>query len=90
MTESGAHAIDVAKSNGSWELLVAVEAGEVPADLASALDATPAARAFFDAMPASARQLHLWFVASAKRPDTRARRVAAVVSAAEAGRSAVS
>lgn len=89
MTEAGQRVIDVAKANGSWQLLESVERGEVPGDLASALDAVPAARAFFDSLPPGARRQHVWFVISARRPDTRARRVAAVVSAAAEGRRAV-
>lgn len=89
MTEAGQRVIDLAKANGSWHALDAVERREVPEDLARALDAVPEARAFFDDLPPSARQMHLWFVISAKRPDTRARRVAAVVDAASEGRRAV-
>jgi hypothetical protein len=33
--------------------------------------------------------MHVWFVVSAKRPETRARRVTAVVTAAAEGRRAV-
>ncbi len=89
MTERGLRAIEVAKANGSWEILDSVERLEVPEDLAEALDADPAARTFFDAMPPGARKQHLWFVISAKRPETRAARVAKVVSEAAAGRRAV-
>jgi uncharacterized protein YdeI (YjbR/CyaY-like superfamily) len=89
MTERGLQAIEVAKANGSWELLDAVEALEVPEDLAAALDAVPAARAFFDGLPPGSRKQHLWHVVSAKRPATRAARVAAIVAAAAEGRRAV-
>lgn len=89
MTPPGLRAIEVARRNGSWEALDAVERGEVPDDLSAALDAVPAARHFFDALPPSARRMHVWFVVSAKRPETRARRIAAVVAAAGEGRRAV-
>jgi uncharacterized protein YdeI (YjbR/CyaY-like superfamily) len=89
MTPPGYRAIEVAKSNGSWEALDAVERGEVPDDLAAALDAVPAARRFFESLPPSARRMHVWFVVSAKRLDTRARRIAAVVAAAAEGRRSV-
>jgi uncharacterized protein YdeI (YjbR/CyaY-like superfamily) len=89
MTERGLRAIEVAKANGSWELLDAVDRLEVPDDLAAALDAVPAARAFFDVMPPGLRKQHLWFVVSAKRPGTRAARIAKVVTAAAEGRRAV-
>jgi uncharacterized protein YdeI (YjbR/CyaY-like superfamily) len=89
MTERGLRAVEVAKGNGSWEILDSVERLEVPDDLAAALDAVPAARAFFDAMPAGARKQNLYFVVSAKRAQTRAARIARIVDAAAEGRRAV-
>ncbi len=89
MTERGLRAIEVAKANGSWEVLDAVERLEVPEDLAEALDAQPAARAFFDAMPPGVRKQHLWHVVSAKRPATRATRIAKIATSAAEGRRAV-
>jgi len=89
VTERGMHAIEVAKANGSWSLLDPVERLEVPDDLAAALDARPVARRFFDAMPAGVRKQHLWFVISAKRPETRAARIEKVVHANAEGRRAV-
>jgi len=89
MTERGLRAIEVAKANGSWELLDTVERLEVPDDLAAALDAVPAARSFFDGMPPGVRKQNLYFVISAKRPETRAARIAKIVTAATEGRRAV-
>jgi uncharacterized protein YdeI (YjbR/CyaY-like superfamily) len=89
MTERGLRAVEVAKGNGSWEILDSVERLEVPEDLASALDAQPAAREFFDRMPPGARKQTLYFVISAKRPETRAARIEKIVSAAAEGRRAV-
>lgn len=88
MTERGMRAIEVAKANGSWSVLDPVERLEVPDDLATALDARPVARQFFDAMPPGARKQHLWFVVSAKRPETRAARIDKVVNATADGRRA--
>ena len=89
ITERGMRVVEAAKANGSWSALDAVERLEVPDDLAAALDAVPSARAFFDAMPASALQQHLWYVISAKRSETRAARIGKVVMAAAEGRRAV-
>jgi uncharacterized protein YdeI (YjbR/CyaY-like superfamily) len=89
MTERGLRAIEVAKSNGSWEILDSVDRLEVPDDLAEALDAQPAAREFFDGMPPGARKQNLWFVISAKRPETRAARIEKIVEASAEGRRAV-
>ena len=61
---------------------------EVPADLAAALAAEPAARARFDGLSRSARLRHVLAVEGAKTAVTRQRRVAAAVAtlAEEAGR----
>lgn len=76
MTDAGRAAVDVAKRNGSWTLLDGPEALEVPADLAAALQAAGDARRNFDAFPPSARKQILAWIATAKRDETRARRVA--------------
>jgi hypothetical protein len=46
-----------------------------PADFARALDADPAARAAYDALSHSRRREHVRAVASAKKPETRRRRI---------------
>lgn len=76
MTPAGQAKIDAAKADGSWSLLDSVDNLEVPADLAAAFDAYPDARANFDAFPPSARHASLGWIATAKRPETRAKRVA--------------
>ena len=86
MTERGLRVIAAAKANGSWTSLDAVERMEVPDDLAAGLEERPPARANFDAFPPSARKQVLWYVISAKRPETRAARIARVVAAAAEGR----
>jgi hypothetical protein len=52
----------------------------VPADLAAALDAEPAARGRFDALPYSHRKEHVRAVEEAKAPETRQRRIARAVA----------
>jgi hypothetical protein len=54
----------------------------VPDDLAGALDADPAVRAAFDAMSYTHRKEWVNGVVDAKRPETRARRIAQAVAAA--------
>ncbi len=51
--------------------------------------AGPAAGAYFAGLPESPRKMALYWIASAKRPETRARRVAEVARAASEGRRAV-
>jgi hypothetical protein len=62
------------------ELDVAPREVEIPEDLAAALEAA-GVRAGFDALSPSKRKAHVTSVDGAKAADTRARRVAAVVSA---------
>jgi hypothetical protein len=52
----------------------------VPADLAAALDAEPAVRVRFDALPYSHRREHVRAVEEAKAPETRQRRIAKAVA----------
>ena len=52
---------------------------ETPPDLAAALDAEPAARATFDGFPPSCRREYVEWVVEAKRPETRAKRIAQAV-----------
>ena len=88
MAEAGLAAIEAAKADGSWTSLDAAEALIEPEELADALDANPEARRQWDAFPRSPRRALIWWVTSAKRPETRARRVATIVSEAAVGRRA--
>ena len=62
-----------------------IEDIEVPADLTDALARDDAARTAFDAMPVSHRREWVRWVEEAKRPDTRARRLARTVESLRAG-----
>jgi len=80
---AGLAAIEAAKADGSWARLDASHSLEVPRDLAAALAAYPSARGHFDAFPPSARRGILEWIDAAKRPETRARRVAETARLAE-------
>lgn len=55
-------------------------------DLAAALDASPAAGAFFDSLAQFYRRAYLrWIDATSRRPEERARRIAVVVDLLERG-----
>jgi len=86
MAEAGIRAVEVAKANGTWSVLDEAEVGIDPDDLVAALDANPRARANWDAFPLSARKYGLQQIALAKRPQTRAARIAKIVAGASAGR----
>jgi uncharacterized protein YdeI (YjbR/CyaY-like superfamily) len=85
MQAAGIAAVETAKANGSWTVLDSVEALEVPDDLAAALDAEPGARDAYEGFSPSNRKMILWWVKSAKRPDTRQRRIAETARLAAQG-----
>lgn len=82
---AGIAAIERAKANGMWTVLDSVEALEEPAELAAALDADPAARTAWDAFPPSTRKQALGHIALARRPETKAARIATIVRKVRAG-----
>jgi uncharacterized protein YdeI (YjbR/CyaY-like superfamily) len=86
MTPAGLAAVERARADGSWTILEPVEQLVVPDDLASGLDARPGAWATWDAWPATAKRAYLAWIVTAKRPDTRQRRVRDSADAIAAGR----
>ena len=86
LTEAGIAAIERAKQNGAWTVLDNAEAMREPDDLAAALDAAPAARTAWDAFPPSARKVGISNVDAARRPETRASRIAKLVADAAVGK----
>src|SRR6478735_7607646 len=82
MTAAGVTAIEVAKANGSWNVIDHVESFVVPADFKKALARNQAARAGFEALSPFVRKQFLYRLNSAKRPETRARRIAELIDAA--------
>ncbi|KAA9327018.1 hypothetical protein F0P96_17375 [Hymenobacter busanensis] len=80
MTPAGQAKIDVARQNGSWDTLNDSDNLVVPDDLAAALAAIAGARQRFEALAPSAKKNALYYIGSAKRPETRARRIAETVA----------
>lgn len=79
MTNAGRAALARAQANGAWDFLADVDTLTPPADLAAALKRSPAAGRYFAAFPPSARRGILEWIKQAKRPETRARRIAETV-----------
>jgi len=88
MEPAGLAAIEVSKANGNWEALDAIERLEEPEDLRVALDRNRQARAAWDTFPRSTKRAILEWISTAKKDETRARRVARTVSEAAVGRRA--
>jgi uncharacterized protein YdeI (YjbR/CyaY-like superfamily) len=76
MQPAGIAKIEAAKEDGSWAALDAVEDLVIDADLAAALASLPQAAQNFEAFPRSAKRGILEWIAIAKRPETRAARIA--------------
>lgn len=81
MRPAGRAAVDRAREDGSWEKAYAGPATiEVPDDLAAALAEQPRAAATFARLTSRNRYAILYRLATAKRPETRARRLARYVA----------
>lgn len=76
MRPAGLAKVEAAKRDGTWNALDAVEALEIPSDLARALKVAGRARENFDAFPRSTKRGILEWITNAKRPETRAKRIA--------------
>lgn len=74
--------IEAAKASGMWTVFDSVEDLVEPPELATALDAVPAARQSWDAFPPSARKQGLAQIAMAKQADTQRRRIETIVAKA--------
>ncbi|GAB4180683.1 MAG: YdeI/OmpD-associated family protein [Coleofasciculaceae cyanobacterium] len=82
MTEAGLEKIEAAKKDGSWNKLDAIEELIIPADLKQALTANETARMHFEAFSNSTKKNILYWIESAKRPETRLRRIEQTISSA--------
>jgi uncharacterized protein YdeI (YjbR/CyaY-like superfamily) len=81
MHPAGMAEVERAKADGRWDGAHAGPASmEVPADLAAALAEQPGAQAMFDILTSQNRYAVLYRIASAKRSDTRARRIESFVA----------
>ena len=81
MTPAGLAQVEAAQTDGRWERAYARQStATVPDDLQAALDAEPAAAATFAATTAANRFAVIYRVNDAKRPETRARRIAQFVA----------
>lgn len=75
MAPSGQAKFEAARQDGSWSALDAVEALEIPMDLKKALRKYPEAKKYFEAFPRSVKRAILEWISTAKKPETRAKRI---------------
>jgi uncharacterized protein YdeI (YjbR/CyaY-like superfamily) len=80
MRAAGLEQVELAKADGRWDAAYeGSSSATVPDDLRRALDRNPAAAEFFAALDRTNRYAVLWRIQTAKRPETRARRIERLV-----------
>ncbi|HWH25233.1 MAG TPA: YdeI/OmpD-associated family protein [Pseudolysinimonas sp.] len=85
MRPTGQAEIDRAKADGRWDAAYRQKDAPVPDDLRAALDANPAAAAFFETLGSQNRFAILFRIGNVKRAETRARKIAEFVAMCERG-----
>jgi uncharacterized protein YdeI (YjbR/CyaY-like superfamily) len=86
MAPAGLDEVRRAQDDGRWQRAYAPQRqAVVPEDLQGALDASPAAAAAFATLSAQNRYSILYRLDQARRPETRAKRLATFVAMLEAG-----
>jgi uncharacterized protein YdeI (YjbR/CyaY-like superfamily) len=86
MAPAGHAEVDRARGDGRWERAYAPQRrAVVPEDLQAKLDSRPGAAAMFATLSSQNRYSILYRLEQAKRPETRARRLATFVAMLEAG-----
>ena len=86
MRGAGLAEVERAKADGRWDAAYdGQRAATIPDDLQRELDSRPAAKAFFETLNSQNRYAILYRLSDAKRPETRARRLAKFVAMLEAG-----
>lgn len=82
MKSSGLEKVESAKKDGSWNFLDDIDNLVVPNDLMQELNDNPPARESYDGYSDSIKKQVLYWIASAKRVETRERRIEKVVKKA--------
>lgn len=82
MTQAGLKKISAAQQDGSWTTLDASERLIIPLDLTQALEANETANRNFQAFSNSAKKNVLFWIDSAKRSETRLKRIEQTVNSA--------
>ena len=87
MRPAGLREVERAREDGRWdEAYDSATTATVPDDFREALDAEPAAREFFESLGNTKRYAFLYRIRDAKRPDTRAKRIAEYVELLRVGK----
>ncbi len=79
MKEAGFKSIEIAKENGSWTILDEVEALVIPEDLKSGFKKYKGSIEYFNSLSKSVKKQLLYWIVSAKRMETRQKRILEIV-----------
>jgi len=81
MRPAGLVQVERAKGDGRWDAAYESQSAiTVPDDFAVALDGNPSAREFFGTLNSANRYAMLWRIQTAKKPETRAARIATFIA----------
>lgn len=75
MSKAGIDSVEIAKQNGSWTYLDEIDALIIPKDLLAELTKHKGSMEYFESLSNSAKKILLHWVISAKRPETRQKRI---------------
>lgn len=75
MKENGYKSVEIAKENGSWTILDDVEALLIPKDLKKEFTNYKGSKEYFDSLSNSEKKILLYWIVSAKRKETRHKRI---------------
>ncbi len=86
MTKAGLNVIETAKQNGSWNILDDVEELVIPKDLEKAFKVHKGSKAYFTGLSKSVKKAILQWLVSAKREETRQKRINEIAELAAQGK----
>jgi uncharacterized protein YdeI (YjbR/CyaY-like superfamily) len=87
MTPAGLAQVRAAQADGRWDAAYEPQSrATIPPDFQAELDRNPKAKEFFESLKGANRYAFLYRIADAKRPETRARRIAQFVAMLNEGK----
>lgn len=87
MTESGLLKINAAKKNGSWDRkIISTMEFKFPNEFKKALKNNKKAGAYFDRLPSSHKKRYIGWIGSAKKEETREKRIKEAIELLESGK----
>lgn len=85
MRPAGLQAVKIAKQNGAWDALNLSDNLTMPTEMAALLDRNPVAKSHYQNFSASSKRIILEWIYSAKREETKRRRIQETVALAQQG-----